>query len=81
MILNWKILNTLISKNISFCKVMNKGYSPMGLVTPTHILAFEGDSRVVFLNGNWTDYEADRKKRLGTDANVPKRIKYRQLTR
>jgi len=47
----------------------------------THILAFEGDSRVVFLNGNWTDYEADRKKRLGTDANVPKRIKYRQLTR
>ena len=47
----------------------------------THILAFEGDSQVVFLNGNWTDYEADRKKRLGTDANVPKRIKYRQLTR
>ena len=47
----------------------------------THILAFEGDSRVVFLNGNWTDYEADRKKRLGADAEVPKRIKYRQLTR
>jgi len=47
----------------------------------THILAFEGDSRVVFLNGNWTDYEADRKKRLGADADVPKRIKYRQLTR
>ena len=47
----------------------------------THILAFEGDSRVVFFNGNWTDYEADRKKRLGADADVPKRIKYRQLTR
>ena len=47
----------------------------------THILAFEGDSRVVFLNGNWSDYEADRKRRLGTDADIPKRIKYRQLTR
>ncbi|NNF98552.1 MAG: energy-dependent translational throttle protein EttA [Desulfobacteraceae bacterium] len=47
----------------------------------THILAFEGDSRVVFFNGNWSEYEADRKKRLGADAAVPKRIKYRQLTR
>ena len=47
----------------------------------THILAFEGDSQVTFFSGNWSDYEADRKKRLGTDAAVPKRIKYRQLTR
>jgi len=47
----------------------------------THILAFEGDSQVVFLNGNWTDYEAARRKRLGADADIPKRIKYRQLTR
>ena len=47
----------------------------------THILAFEGDSRVTFFNGNWSEYEADRKRRLGTDAGVPKRIKYRQLTR
>lgn len=47
----------------------------------THILAFEGDSQVIFLNGNWTDYEAERRKRLGTDADIPKRIKYRQLTR
>ena len=47
----------------------------------THILAFEGDSQVVFLNGNWTDYEANRRKRLGADAEIPKRIKYRQLTR
>jgi ATP-binding cassette ChvD family protein len=47
----------------------------------THILAFEGDSRVVFCEGNWTEYEADRKKRLGVDAAVPKRLKYRQLTR
>lgn len=47
----------------------------------THILAFEGDSQVVFLNGNWTDYEADRRKRLGAEAEMPKRIKYRQLTR
>jgi ATP-binding cassette ChvD family protein len=47
----------------------------------THILAFEGDSRVTFFVGNWSEYEADRKKRLGEDASVPKRIKYRQLTR
>ena len=47
----------------------------------THILAFEGDSRVVFFNGNWSEYEADRKKRLGPEAEVPSRIKYRQLTR
>jgi len=36
---------------------------------------------VVFFLGNWTEYEADRKKRLGADADVPSRIKYRQLTR
>lgn len=47
----------------------------------THILAFEGDSRVVFFQGNWSEYDADRKKRLGAEAEIPKRIKYRQLTR
>ena len=47
----------------------------------THILAFEGDSQVVFFNGNWTEYEADRKNRLGVDADIPRRIQYRQLTR
>ncbi len=47
----------------------------------THILAFEGDSQVTFFSGNWSEYEADRKKRLGTDAAVPKRIKYRRLSR
>ena len=47
----------------------------------THILAFEGDSRVVFYHGNWTEYEEDRRKRLGADADRPHRIKYRQLTR
>jgi len=47
----------------------------------THILAFEGDSQVLFFNGNWTEYEADRKKRLGADAEIPRRIRYRQLTR
>ena len=47
----------------------------------THILAFEGDSQVVFFNGNWTEYEADRKKRLGAEAEIPRRIRYRQLTR
>jgi sulfate-transporting ATPase len=36
---------------------------------------------VVFFNGNWSEYEADRKRRLGADASVPKRIKYRQLSR
>ena len=47
----------------------------------THILAFEGNSRVTFFQGSWTEYEADRRKRLGADAAVPSRIKYRRLTR
>ncbi len=47
----------------------------------THILAFEGDSKVNWFEGNYSDYEADRKKRLGEAANQPHRIKYRQLTR
>jgi ATP-binding cassette ChvD family protein len=47
----------------------------------THILAFEGDSSVVFFDGNYSEYEADRKRRLGADADQPHRIKYRHLTR
>ena len=47
----------------------------------THILAFEGDSKVVWWEGNWESYEADRKRRLGADADRPHRIKYRPLTR
>jgi len=47
----------------------------------THILAFEGDSRVVWFEGNYSAYEEDRHRRLGTAADRPHRIKYRQLTR
>ncbi len=47
----------------------------------THILSFEGDSRVVWFEGNYQDYEADKHKRLGTDADQPHRIKYKKLTR
>jgi sulfate-transporting ATPase len=47
----------------------------------THILAFEGDSKAVWYAGNYSDYEADRKRRLGTAADQPHRIKYRQMTR
>ncbi len=47
----------------------------------THILAFEGDSKVVWFEGNYSDYEADRKRRLGKDADQPHRIRYRKLTR
>ncbi|HEX8143009.1 MAG TPA: energy-dependent translational throttle protein EttA [Pyrinomonadaceae bacterium] len=47
----------------------------------THILAFEGESRVVWFEGNYSDYEADRKARMGSAADQPHRIKYRQLTR
>jgi energy-dependent translational throttle protein EttA len=47
----------------------------------THILAFEGDSEVVWFEGNYQDYEADRKRRLGAAADQPHRIKYRKLTR
>src|SRR5262245_41917605 len=46
----------------------------------THMLAFEGDSQVVWFEGNYQDYEADRKRRLGADADQPHRIKYRKLT-
>jgi energy-dependent translational throttle protein EttA len=47
----------------------------------THMLAFEGDSRAVWFEGNYQDYEADRRRRLGADADTPHRIKYRKLTR
>jgi len=47
----------------------------------THILAFEGDSQVVWFEGNYSEYEEDRKKRLGKDADQPHRIRYRSLTR
>ena len=47
----------------------------------THILAFEGDSHVEWFEGNYADYEEDRKRRLGADSEVPKRIKYKQFSR
>ena len=47
----------------------------------THILAFEGNSKAVWFEGNYSEYEADKKNRLGHEADQPKRIKYRQLTR
>jgi len=47
----------------------------------THILAFEGDSQVTWFAGNFADYEADRKRRLGTDADQPHRIKYKPIQR
>jgi ATP-binding cassette ChvD family protein len=47
----------------------------------THILAFEGESRVVFFEGNYQEYEADKKRRLGADADIPHRIKYKRLVR
>jgi ATP-binding cassette ChvD family protein len=47
----------------------------------THILAFEGDSRVVYFDGNYSEYEEDKHKRLGAEADQPHRIRYRQMTR
>jgi sulfate-transporting ATPase len=47
----------------------------------THILSFEGDSQLRWVEGNWSDYEADRKRRLGVDAEQPHRIRYRDLKR
>jgi len=47
----------------------------------THMIAFEGDSRVAWFEGNYADYEADRKRRLGAEADQPHRIKYKPLTR
>jgi len=47
----------------------------------THILAFEGDSQLRWFEGNWSDYEVDRRRRLGAEADIPKRVIYRSLTR
>ena len=47
----------------------------------THILAYEGDSNVVWFEGNYADYETDRRRRTGEDANQPHRIKYKKLSR
>ena len=47
----------------------------------THLMAFEGDSKVVWYEGNYSEYEADRKRRLGKEADQPHRIRYRKLTR
>jgi len=47
----------------------------------THILAFEGDSQVVWFEGNYADYEADRRRRLGAEADQPHRICYKPLVR
>ena len=47
----------------------------------THILAFEGDSSAYWFEGNFSEYEENKKKRLGIDADQPHRIKYRNLTR
>src|SRR5215207_2006695 len=47
----------------------------------THILAFEGDSHVEWFEGNFADYEGDKKRRLGTDSNIPHRIKYKKFSR
>ena len=47
----------------------------------THILAFEGDSRVVWFDGNYTDYEADRKRRLGKEAERPHKVRYKKLSK
>jgi ATPase subunit of ABC transporter with duplicated ATPase domains len=45
----------------------------------SHMLAFEGDSQVVWFEGNYADYEEDKKRRLGIDADTPHRIKYKKL--
>jgi ATPase subunit of ABC transporter with duplicated ATPase domains len=47
----------------------------------THILAFEGESQARWFEGNWSDYEADRRRRLGIEAETPRRIRYRGLKR
>jgi ATPase subunit of ABC transporter with duplicated ATPase domains len=45
----------------------------------THMMAFEGDSKVVFMEGNYMDYEEDKKRRLGADALTPHRVKFKKL--
>jgi len=52
-----------------------------GLAEHNGLMAFEGDSKVVWFEGNYSEYDADRKKRLGKAADQPHRIRYRKLTR
>lgn len=47
----------------------------------THILAFEGDSKVIWFEGNFSDYQENRRERFGKDADIPHRVKYKKLTR
>ena len=56
---------------------MTAGFST---VLPHIFWAFEGDSKTVWFEGNYADYEADRKRRLGADADEPTRIKYRKIS-
>ena len=64
-----------------FARVDFECSGPARETLATHILAYEGDSHVEWFEGNYTDYEADRKRRLGADADQPTRIKYKRLTR
>ena len=68
-------------ENFSGCVVVISHYRWFLDRIATHILAFEGDSKVVWFEGNYSEYEADRKKRLGTADDQHHRIKYRHLTR
>ena len=57
------------------------GLAPVIILNATHILAFEGDSQVYWFEGNFSEYEENKKARLGEDSVVPQRVRYRQLTR
>ena len=54
--------------------------APMFIGLIIRVVAFEGDSKVTWFEGNYADYEADKHRRLGTDADQPQRIKYKKLT-
>ena len=57
------------------------GYPILNAGTATHVLSFEGDSHIEWFEGNFEDYEEDKKRRLGEDAVLPKRIKYKKFAR
>jgi hypothetical protein len=66
------------SKSSRSCRTRSTQSTPGNSIAP-HILAFEGDSHVEWFEGNYQEYEKDRRRRMGADADQPHRIKYRRI--
>ncbi len=66
---------------VRVCERYERGNRCLSPVVPTHILAAEGDSHWTFFDGNYQEYEVDKRKRLGEEGAKPKRIRYKPISR